>query len=716
MTQEKQVGVNRYATHVIVPTVIVFAGLVAYWRSFSVPFQFDDVQNIVENQAIHISQLTWSALKQLARSNRPLPMISFALNYRLHGLDVLGYHAVNLVIHLMNGLMVYALSLKLLSLAVPNVGNRTRWQIGFLAALLFEVHPVQTQAVTYVVQRMTSLGAFFGFLGTWLFLEARTVRDGRVLRFVGAIVSVGLALLCKENFFMLPVVLLALDALFIPGFIGRVKRHRWFVAGLVMAVCAVTLWVTSRYGAYIVSEQSRYGLTPGERLLTEVRVVWHYVSLLVMPLPSRLRVDYAFLPSRGFLAPPSTVFAVLGLAILAVAAFVYRNRHPLATFAFIWFFGNLLIESTVLPVDLVFEHRLYFPSLGPLLLAAYVIVAILQRRVYLLALSGIVLVCALTLATVRRNAQWNDPAALAAQGLGDGTAQLRMALTVGGAAYKKRDFATAERAYRMLAYPESENGQVVYAQDRAEALNGLGLIARDRGDLVSAEQLFKQAIAIYPRLKSAFINLAHLHMQSNKPSEAEAELHTALAIDSNQPDAWILLGLLRARAGDLAGARDSYTEAIRSDPGAWAAYWSRGRAYFDEGRFRQAAADLEQVVKLRPREPQALLELGICLEAEGAGQQAFGYYMKALEINPRQREAHYRIGAILVGQGRYQEGEKYLRAELQIAPHSGALRRLGDLYRSRDVERARGYYQEALVIDPRNAEAAAGLAALSSKP
>ena len=707
---------KRYATHVIFPTLIVVAGLAAYWRSFTVPFQFDDVPNIVENSAIHLWHLTWMGLVRLARTNRPLPMISFALNYRLHGLDVFGYHAVNLLIHLVNGLLVYVLSLKILSLAVPKVEDRTRWQIGFLAALLFEVHPIQTQAVTYVVQRMTSLGAFFGFFGTWLFLEARTAQDGRVLRFIGAMVSVGLALLCKENFFMLPVVLLALDALFIPGFIGRVKRHRWFVAAFVIAVCAVTLWVASRYGAYIASEQRRYGLTADERLLTEARVVWHYVSLLVMPLPSRLRVDYAFPPSRGFLDPPSTLVAVLGLALLAVAALVYRKRHPLATFAFIWFFGNLLIESTVLPLDLVFEHRLYFPSLGPLLLAAYVIVSLLQRRVYLLALAGIVLVCALTLATVERNTQWNDPASLAAQGLEDGTAQLRMALTVGKAAYKKRDFATAEQAYRMLAYPESERSQLIYAQDRAEALNGLGLIARDRGDLVSAEQLFKQAIAIYPRLKSAFINLAHLHMQSNKASEAEAELHMALAIDSNQPDAWILLGLLRARAGDLAGARASYTEAIRSDPGAWAAYWSRGRAYFDEGRFRQAAADLEQVVKLRPREPHALLELGICLEAEGAGQEAFGYYRKALEINPRQREAHYRIGVILVRQGRYQEGEKYLRAELQIAPHSGALRRLGDLYLSRDVERARGFYQEALAIDPKNAEAAAGLAALSSRP
>jgi tetratricopeptide (TPR) repeat protein len=621
--------------------------VLAYRRSFAVAFVLDDLTNIVENAAVHVRSFTWDALRAALAQPRPLASVSFAFNYRIGALDVFGYHAVNLAIHLTNGILVFALARKLLALAT-GLDEGARSAVAVVAAALFLLHPVQTQAVTYLVQRMTSLGATFGFLATWLYLDGRSRAAGAAGRFVLCGAAMAGAFLCKQNYFVLPFVLVGVEALLFPGLADRLRRHKLVVAVLAMGAVVAIAAAAFLYSGTIASEHRRFGISFAERLLTQARVVWLYVSLLAFPLPGRLRVDYAFPVSKGLLDPPTTALALGALAATVAAAWRWRARAPLVAFAVLWFLGNLVVEA-VMPLDPVFEQRLYFPSFGPFLLAA----TGLQRAVRLrvpTAYAAVPLLVALAVATDRRNAMWNDPVALFGAGVADGTAHPRSVIEYANALYLSGRADEAERVFleatSLAKIVDPSRGFVVMPRDLANALNGLGLVQRDRGDSAAAENSFREALAADSTTPSARINLGYLLFQLDRLGEAERHL-TLVPSGSTWANARILLGLIRVRARDFGTARAYYTEAIRADPGAWAAYWSRARAYMQESRFSEAAGDLEVVARARAREPTAFLELGMCLEQLGRKEDAIRRYQTVLELEPRNPVARDAIARLM---------------------------------------------------------------------
>lgn len=688
------------------PVLVVAVAAIAYRSSLDVPFQFDDLPDIVRDPALHPPRLDVAGLARAAAGVRPLARLSFALNWLAGGLDVRGYHLVNLAFHAANGLLVAALALQVLALAAPGLAPERRRRAALVTALVFVAHPVQTQAVTYVVQRMASMGASFALAATVLWFRARTRERGRAVAFAGAGLAALLAFASKESYVALPGVVLAADALLLGGWPARLRRHPVAAASAVVLALAAAARIWAFYRETIASEAARFGYTVGQRLLTEPGVVWHYASLLALPLPGRLQVDYAWPLSRSLLDPPSTLLAIAGLVAVVAAAWALRRRSPLFAFAVLWFLGNLVVESSVLPIDLVFEHRVYFPSFGPILAACAaleVAAGAVAWRTWAVAAPAVAL---LAVATDARNRVWRDPAGLQRAAVAAGNETTRALLTIGADQERRGDLAGAEATFRRVLEKDPRDTQ---------AMDNLAVVARRRGDLAGAETWYRRALGVEPALVEPHYGLAEVYVESGRLDDARGELALLLSVAPGHVDGWIMSGDLALRAGDAAGAVDRFSRAIAIDPVNVLALRDRAVALRSEGRVEDALRDVRAALAVAPADAPALRLLGDVLAPLGRGGEAEAAYGEAIRRAPAQPGLHLDLANLFASEGRMADAERELVAELAVAPSAAAYNNLGNVYLDRDPARARELYRKALELDPSNATAAANLRALGGR-
>jgi len=360
--------------------VIAAVCSLVYLPGLSGGFALDDYTNVVDNAAITIGDLSWRSLShamfsfQAGPTMRPLAMLTFALNEYFTGVDPGAFKTTNLVIHLINGALVYWLLSLLLSVyrkvhasALPE----TRFAgLATLTAALWLLHPLNVMPVLYVVQRETSLSSLFVLLGLCSYVWARrrmleSKSGGWILCTLAPLATLA-AVLCKESGALLPVYALAIEA-----FVFRFRSASgvfsrpiagFYLVFLLLPGCAGFAWILAHHG-YLDYSNRDYGM--GERLLTETRILWLYIRWTLMPLPSELGLYHDDFPfSRGLLEPPTTLISVIGLAGLAVSCFLLRRRKPLVALGIAWFLGGQLMESTIFPLELIYEHRCYLPDLG----------------------------------------------------------------------------------------------------------------------------------------------------------------------------------------------------------------------------------------------------------------------------------------------------------------------------------------------------------------
>jgi len=296
--------------------------------------------------------------------------LSFAVNNKLSYGKIQYYHLTNITIHLLAVITLFFFLQGMLTRTT--LSNRQSFLPTNLIILgicgLWGLSPVQTNVVTYLVQRMTSMMALFYLLAMTFYLYGRTAKH-RVIRITHLLLcgaSSALAFLSKENSATLPLALLLLEGTIIsPGsvsrFLASLRPRHWLIIGLLLLVLLPfpIKILTDMIGSY-----GHRSFTCGERLLTESRVVIWYMSLLVLPLPSRMNLDHDPLISTSLLAPPTTLFSIILIGLILATTYRYRHKSPLITFGVFFFFLNMVIESSVVPLELVFEHRLYLPSIG----------------------------------------------------------------------------------------------------------------------------------------------------------------------------------------------------------------------------------------------------------------------------------------------------------------------------------------------------------------
>jgi tetratricopeptide (TPR) repeat protein len=609
--------------------LVVLAAAAAYANSLDVPFAFDD-QHLLERRELHPTSLAPSDLAPAARGfplHRWLAFLTFAANHAVHGLSPRGYHAVNVAVHAAAALLFLWVARALLArLAVGD--DRTRRLAGAIAALLFAVHPVQTMAVTYVIQRMTSLGAVFALGAIGLWLRAREGGGIRAAPAAGAALLAFLAVSCKESYAVLPGLVLLVEWCAGLDLAASVRRHALAWGAGLAAVIAAIGYAVWAYGPALHPPRPDYALPLGDRLLTQPRVLWHYLSLLILPLPSRLHIDYAWPVSTGLRSPPTTLPALVGLLALAAGAVAVRRRAPVATLAVGWFLVALSIEQSVLPIDLVFEHRLYFSALGLFLLVGWAAASFRPAGRPIGAWAAVPVAAALALGTHARNEVWRDPA----------------------------------RLY---------SDEAAAGPGRSRSLVNAGRELIRQGKLDDAEHVLRRALALDPTEVLARAHLGRIAMDRGRLDEAATWLRSALVAGCDDPKVAHALGTALRRLGRLDEARHAYRHALALDP-----RFTDARVHLalvaDAGGDRAAAlALLDEALAIDPASALALMNRAL-YRAEGGGDEAaLADALAALRLAPGSPDAHATLAAVHLRGGRREEARAEAAAALRLAPDHG---------------------------------------------
>ncbi len=343
--------------------------IIIYGNSFHNEWHLDDYANIVNNPDVHLKSLSWNHIKKvfpgrLCGRFLPVSFITFSLNYYFNGSSVFGYHVVNFVIHYLASLFLFLLIYQTLQLPGLNQQyQRTAYPIALLCVFLWSTHPIQVSAVTYIVQRIASMAGMFYIMSMYFYVMGRlsAATGKRTVYFVFCLVSAAFALGSKETAVMLPVSIFLYDLFLIQGISKeRIKKNLIIMLlPLLLVILAAAAYTDI---ASLLSGYKYRPFTMAERLLTEPRVILFYISLLLYPASSRLTLLHDFEVSRSLITPWTTLFAVLLILFLITGAIIISRKKPLIAYCILFFFINHIIEGSIVPLELIFEHRNYLPS------------------------------------------------------------------------------------------------------------------------------------------------------------------------------------------------------------------------------------------------------------------------------------------------------------------------------------------------------------------
>jgi tetratricopeptide (TPR) repeat protein len=397
------------------------------------PFMFDDYINIVDNPDVAMRSFNLEGLARAATSEvssrlgRPLSYVSFGLNHYMAGgfESTLPFKLTNVVIHGVNALLVLWLTRLLFAQLAHRQGRepeRHEQLLPFLVAALWALHPIQLTSVLYVVQRMTSLSALFVLAGLIAYVSGRELlalrpKRGILLMTTGILGGTGLGLLAKENaILLLPYALVIEITLFqgrgLPWRALTIRRVAYSVAAGI-GLLVLGLWVNGQLD-WIASGYQLRNFSLAERLLTETRVMWFYLGLLLFPGISRFTLYHDDFPlSTGWFSPWTTLPATLGLAGLLIASVILRRKYPVPAFAILWFLVGHSLESSVIALELAHEHRNYLPSLGLLAAAVYGLAVLARGRNRLILGAGMALTATLAFTSFALATNWRDEVSLA---------------------------------------------------------------------------------------------------------------------------------------------------------------------------------------------------------------------------------------------------------------------------------------------------------------
>lgn len=363
-------------TYALLTALLVTIAMV-YWPGLNGGFVFDDYPNIVFNTNLHVTRLVWGdwiaavLSSQSSDMQRPLAMLSFALNHYLTGLNPWPMKLSNLAVHLLNTWLVFGLIRSLLRATIATATSIPRDRIALFVSACWALMPINLMAVLLVVQRMEILCHTFVFAGLWLYvlgrLRQREGRPGWGRILCGVLLGTGLGVLSKESAVLLP-----LYAFFFELCVFRFRRQSdvfdpWlmalFAGVLVIPVVAGLAWLLPR--SVDPAAYAHRNFTLAERLLTEPRIVLDYLRWTLAPDLGQLSLFHDDYPvSRGLWNPPATLLGWIAIPVLVFIAWWTGRRRPLISLGLTWFLGAQLLTATFIPLELVFEHRNYFASLG----------------------------------------------------------------------------------------------------------------------------------------------------------------------------------------------------------------------------------------------------------------------------------------------------------------------------------------------------------------
>jgi hypothetical protein len=550
---------------------MALATLVCYGHTLQAPFYLDDFSSIVENPVVQ----NWGGWKGLWDYS-PLRIVgyfSFAVNHHFGQFQVVGYHVVNIVIHFLAGCAVLALAKGLMStpamrpLSSPGVAQ---W-VPLLTGLLFIVHPLQTQAVTYIVQRLASLAALFYLSALACYVWARVSEQTwkQWLLIAGTVLLAGLAFFTKQNTFTLPLTVLLAEFIF---FQEDKKRIFALLAIVVAGLGCLFVVFAALFNYDPLSLKAMEALTREttiisriQYLATQMKVLWIYIRLFFFPVGLHLDHD---VPLLNGLITLETLPFLLGHVLVLVLAIRARKRHPVLSFGVLFYYLAHVVESSFIPIrDVLFEHRTYLPNAGLCLVAGWATISVLPALFKWVNPAAIALpmVAILSVMTWQRNQLWADPVAL----WGDNATRTPN---------KYRVLDTYARQL-LKAGRNQEAAQVLALTDRFDAgdekdiqwpsaINHL-IMLRRQGKLEEALAAADQYLGKNPnpRIRSKILaNKGNIYIEKRELGKAEGILREALRVYPENLPAMVNLGIVLFHQGARDEARRFFVDALERDP------------------------------------------------------------------------------------------------------------------------------------------------------
>jgi len=658
-------------------TLLLISFLI-YSNSFKSSFHFDDKNYIIENSSIRKLNNAKAMWHYLGKPTRVVGLFSFALNYYFHQLDVFGYHLINYLIHFFNAIWVYWLMILLWK--TPRLKDTIpadkQSLYAMMIALVFVVHPIQTQAVTYISQRLTSLASFFYILTLCLYLKGRLEAQGSRLNkvlYAGALLSALLGMFTKEIVFTLPFMIFLIEKCFFnTEFTAVLKRRKllWIPILVFLIVIPAQLSFNFSHVFLMYTPSASHDddfITPFRYSLTQFRVILTYLRLLIFPIGQNL--DYDF-PLSLSLFEPSTLLCFLSILGLMWLAWKLYAKHLLLSFGIFWMLLTLAVESSIIPIQhVIFEHRVYLPSVGFSIFLTTLLWTLFESQKRMMV-SLCLIVMTLGYLTHQRNHVWFDEVSLWKDFVKKSPHKARPYVHLGMAYLKRGQYDVAlsitnkaltinprlPRLYnnRGVIYKErglydlalNDFNKAISLKPDYFSLNNRGNIYRIQGQLNLALEDFNEAFRLRPNNADILNNRGIMYSQMNQDMKALDDFNKAIETNPHHDEAYYNRGLIYKNIGQLTMALNDFNQVIQFDPNHFLAYYHRGLSRVKLREFQSALKDLDRVIGINPQFTKAYFKRAniyfLLKDIDGA----LSDYKSLIEMNPENGLYYYKRSMI----------------------------------------------------------------------
>jgi tetratricopeptide (TPR) repeat protein len=615
-----------------------------YSNTLNSAWQLDDYHNITENPAVQLSSLDKdSIIKSIyaapTKENlyRPVAYLTFGLNWYFGQDEVSGYRIVNIVVHIFTAVFLFFTVLLLFQTSrLKKWDQKNAYFIALLSASLWAVHPIQIQAVTYIVQRMASMAALFYIIGILCYLKARTVscKRSQLLFVLLCAISYLLAMGSKNNAILLPASLLLLEFLFFQDLTQKRTQKLAVTVFLGIAVAisiiGVFLFLDGNPEKIVKGYENR-PFTIFERILTQPRIILFYLSQIFYPVASRFSITHDVMYSTSFFTPWTTLPSIV-IVLLFLAVALWRiKKNPILSFAILFYFGNHAIESSIIPLEMIFEHRNYLPSFF-----LFVPVSIGIKKAfdhyytaqkpmyYFLIFSVCVVLIGVGTSTYIRNWDW------------------RSAKSIWEDAMQKAP--NSARPLHNLAWgyyaPTGQLDKAIELYERALRLQG-------------NQVAFKLPI---------YNNLANIHYSELQDYEKAIEYsRKAIDILPDHGKANFLLCRSLSKLGHYQSALARLSFLIKNYPKNMEYTFLQGNILLKTNKFEEALSCFQKCLKTVPGNYKYLMGVGLGLTQMGYHKRGYWYLKQAWQVRDKEGELLIALADNRIKAGQIEQAEKWIK-------------------------------------------------------
>ncbi|KQC10665.1 MAG: hypothetical protein APR62_11680 [Smithella sp. SDB] len=547
-----------------------------YSNSFYGDWHFDDYANIVDNPHIQMKSFSWSEIKhcmyglEQERPSRPLAYLSFALNFFFHGKNVFGYHVTNFIIHYLTSVFLFLFIFNTLKLPrLKNQYENIAYPIASIATFFWAVHPLWVTSVTYIVQRMASMTGLFYIASMYFYLKAR-INPKFKYSFSFFIISLlcGLAsVLTKENAAMLPASILLFDLFLIAGITRQNVIKYAKIAFLPLLIILLIGFIYVDF-SNILDEYKIRDFTMLQRVMTQPRVILFYLSLLFYPIGLRLTFLYDINVFRSLLQPWTTIPSILLILFIIIFAIYIARKRPLISFCIIFFFLNHLIEGSIFPLEMIYEHRNYLPSMLLFIPIAEFIIYVIDYFSYnkiiqfIVALGIVITLVGEGDITYNRNKIVSDDFLLWFDNIEKSPALSRPHANTGRIYFMYNQKEKALQEYKKATTLNNFGNSDVWALQQCN----LGILYFETMQDDPAMGCFRKSSEILPEYIQSNIHMAKIKMRQNKIKEAKQIVEDKLKKFRSDPQVLELYSLILLKDGQINGAQYFARQLLAKDP------------------------------------------------------------------------------------------------------------------------------------------------------